>query len=106
MTYDKQVRLVLDRQQNELAIILEFMPHYYKVVDSRVFNKMLDVNNVISRPLSNPSLLNFSKQELNTFLGYCQTIKSVNVGLVTNIQVLKKKAIELIAIIKKENRLK
>ena len=105
MIYDKQVRLVLERQETEIASIRECLPYYYKIFDGRVFVKMLDENNVVSRPLSSPSLLKFSEQDANTFLGYCQTIKAINVGNNSHSKILKEKAVHLIAIIKKEYHL-
>jgi hypothetical protein len=106
MIYDKQVRLVLERQETEIANIRECLPYYYRIFDGRVFMKMMDDNNVVNRPLSNPSLLKFSEQDVNTFLGYCQTIKAGNVGNNTHSRILKEKAIELIEIIKNEYHLK
>ena len=105
MIYDKQVRLVLERQESEIANIRESLPYYYKIFDGRVFVRMMDDNN-ISRPLSSPSLLKFSAQDVNTFLGYSQTIKANNVGNSTHAKNLKEKAVELIEIIKNEYHLK
>lgn len=106
MVYDKQVRLVLERQENELAIIRDCFPYYYKIFDGRVFLKMLDANNVINRITFSPSLLKFSEQDLNTFLGYYQNIKAINLSNIVHAKILREKAIELIAILKKENNLK
>ena len=106
MIYDKQVRLVLERQESEIANVRECLPYYYKIFDGRVFMKMMDVNNVISRLLSSPSLLKFSEQDVNTFLGYCQTLKANNIGNIAHTKILKEKAIELIEIIKNEYHLK
>jgi len=105
MIYDKQVRLVLERQESEIATIRECLAYYYKIFDGRVFLKMMDDNNVVSRPLPSPSLLNFSEQDANTFLGYCQAIKAINVGNSTHSKVLKEKAVELIEIIKNKYHL-
>ena len=106
MIYDKQVRLVLERQEMENANVRECLPYYYKIFDGRVFMKMMDDNNVVSRPLSNPSLLKFSEQDVSTFLGYCQTIKANNIGNSSHSKILKAKAVELIEIIKNEYHLK
>jgi hypothetical protein len=106
MIYDKQVRLVLDRQEIELANVRECLPYYYRIFDGRVFVKMQDINNIIGRPPSNPSLLKFSEQDMNTFVGYCQAIKAINLGNATHTKVLKEKAVELIEIIKNEYHLK
>lgn len=106
MLYDRQVRLVLERQENELAIIRDCLPYYYKIFDGRVFSKMLDANNVINRLTFSPSLLNYSEQDLNTFLGYYQNIKAINLSNIVHAKILKEKAIELIAILKEENNLK
>ena len=106
MIYDKQVRLALERQETEIANIRECLPYYYRIFDGRVFMKMMDDNNIVSRPLSNPALLKFSEEDANTFLGYCQTIKANNVGNSSHLKTLKKKAVELIEIIKDEYHLK
>ena len=106
MMYDRQVRLVLERQDNELAIIRDCLPYYYKVFDGRVFVKMLDANNVINRITFSPSLLKFSEQDLNTFLGYFQNIKAINQSNIVHAKILKEKAVELIVILKKENNIK
>ena len=106
MIYDKQVRLVLERQETELANIRECLSFYYKIFDGRVFEKMQNVDNTISRPLHGPALLKFSEQDLNTFLGYCQLIKGTNLSNNIFLKILREKAIELISIIKKEYHLK
>ena len=61
---------------------------------------------MISRPPSGSSLLKFSEQDMNTFLGYCQAIKAINLGNAAHTKVLKEKAVELIEIIKSEYSLK
>ena len=106
MIYDRQVRLVLERQESEIANVRECLPYYYKIFDGRVFSKMMDVDNVISRLYSNPPLLKFSEQDVNTFLGYCQTLKANNIGNISHTKILKGKAVELIEIIKTEYHLK
>jgi hypothetical protein len=105
MLYDKQVRLVLERQEGEVANIREALSYYYKIFDGRVFVKMLDDNNVVSRPLTVPSLLKFSEQDVTTFLGYCQSIKAINIGNSSHSRILKEKAMALIGIIKNEYHL-
>jgi hypothetical protein len=106
MIYDKQVRLVLDRQETELANIRESLPYYYRIFDSRVLVAMQDTNNNINRPVSSLALLKFSQEDLNVFLGYCQGIKAINLGNIVHLKVLREKAVELIRILKKENNLK
>ena len=106
MIYDKQIRLVLERQESEIANVRECLPYYYKIFDGRVFVKMMDANNVISRLLSSHPLLKFSEEDVNAFLGYCQTLKANNIGNIAHTKILKEKAIELIEIIKDEYRLK
>lgn len=106
MTYDRQVRLVLERQENELANIRECFPYYYKIFDGRVFAKMINADNSIFRPINSPALLNFSDQDLNTFLGHCQLLNASNLANNTYTKQLKEKAIDLIGVIKKEYRLK
>jgi hypothetical protein len=106
MTYDKQVRLVLERQETEIANIRECLPYYYRIFDGRIFKEMMDENNVVSRPGFIPSLLKFSEQDANTFLGYCQSINATNIGNTSHSKALKDKAIALIEIIKDEYRLK
>ena len=105
MIYDKQVRLVLERQENELATVRECLPYYYRIFDGRVFVKMLDSKNVINRIGFNPPLLNYSQQDLNILLGYCQTIKAINQSNIVHAETLKEKASDLIAILKTENNL-
>ena len=100
MIYDKQVRLVLERQENELAIIRDCLPYFYKIFDGRVFAKMLDMNNVINRIANNPSLLRFSEQDLDIFLGYYQNIRAINLSNIVHAKNLKEKAIELMLILK------
>ena len=106
MIYDRQVRLVLERQENELAIIRDCLPYYYKIFDGRIFVKMLDANNVINRITFSPSLLKFSEQDLNTFLGYYHNIKAINQSNIVHANILREKAIDLILILKKENNLR
>lgn len=106
MVYDKQVRLVLERQENELAIIRDCLPYYYRIFDGRIFTQMLDANNVINRIPFNPPLLKFSEQDLNIFLGYYQNIKAINLSNIVHAKILREKAIDLILILKKINNLK
>jgi hypothetical protein len=106
MMYDRQVRLVLERQENELAIIRDCLPYYYRIFDGRVFSKMLDANNNINRITFSPPLLKFTEEDLNTFLGYYQNIKAINLSNIVHAKILKDKAISLIAILKQENKLK
>ena len=106
MIYDKQVRLVLERQETEIANIRESLPYYYKIFDGRVFDDMMDLNNIITRPLSSPALLKFSGQDINTFLGYCQTIKANNIGNNSHTRILKEMAVNLIEFIKNQYHLK
>lgn len=106
MIYDKQVRLVLERQEMEIANVRESLAYYYKVFDGRVFAKMLDVDNLVHRVSASPSLLKFSEQDLNTFLGYCQTLQANNIGNSAHIKSLKEKAAELIEVIRKEYHLR
>ena len=106
MIYDRQVRLVLERQENELGIIRDCLPYYYKIFDGRIFVKMLDANNVINRITFGPSLLKFSEQDLNTFLGYYHNIKAINQSNIVHANILREKAIDLILILKKENNLR
>ena len=87
---------MLERQESEIANIRECLPYYYNIFDGRVFMKMMDVNNVISRLLSSPSLLKFSEQDVNTFLGYCQSLTANNIGNIAQTKILIEKAIELI----------
>jgi hypothetical protein len=105
MIYDRHVRLVLERQENELAIIRDCLPYYYRIFDGRVFAKMLDVNNVIHRVTNEPPLLKFSDQDLNTFHGYYQNIRAINLSNIFYVKLLRKKAIDLIEILKKANHL-
>ena len=106
MTYDKQVRLVLERQESEVANVRESLPYYYKIFDGRIFMKMMDDNNVVSRLSSTPSLLQFSEHDANTFLGYCQTLKANNIGNNSHSKILKEKAVALIETLKNEYGLK
>jgi len=106
MIYDKQVRLVLERQEIEGNNIRECLQYYYKIFDGRIFEKMIDTNNIIKQPQSTPLLLKFSEQDMNIFLGYCQLIKAGNLSSNTHTKTLKEKAVELIALIKKEYQLK
>ncbi len=106
MIYDKQVRLVLERQELEIANVRESLASYYKVFDGRVFAKMLDVDNIVHGVLANPPLLKYSEQDLNVFLGYCQTLQANNIGNSFHLKNLKAKAGDLINIIKSEYHLK
>ena len=106
MIYDKQVRFVQERQEIEGGNIRECLPYYYKIFDGRIFEKMIDTNNIIKRTLSTPTLLKFSEQDMNIFLGYCQLIKAGNLSSNTHTKILKENAVELIDIIKKEYHLK
>jgi hypothetical protein len=105
MMYDKQVRLVIDRQETEVAHVRDCLPYCYRIFDGRVFAGMVDMNNAISRLDINPPLLKYAGQDLDIFLGYCHAIKAINIGNNTHTRTLKEKAGRLIEILKREYHL-
>jgi hypothetical protein len=105
MMYDKQVRLVLDRQETEVAHVRDCLPYCYRIFDGRVFSGMVDMNNAISRLDVDPPLLKYSRQDVDLFLGYCHSIKAINIGNNTHTRALKEKAARLIEMLKEEYHL-
>lgn len=102
MLYDRQVRLVLERQENELSVIRDCLPYLYRIFDGRILAQMVDDSNRIHRPLYPPPLLSYSKPDLQTFIGYYQAIKGINRANMVHAANLKEKSAALLMLIKHE----
>ena len=103
--YDQQVRLIQNRQDSELENTKACFQFCTNIFNSRIFEKMINEDNIISRPGGNPELLKYSEQNLNSFLGYLQLVKANNVSNNHFTKFLHLKAVNLLKTIKNEYRL-
>jgi len=103
--YDQQVRLIQNRQDGELENTRECFQFCAKIFNSRVFEKMINADNVLFRPAGNPELLKYSEQDINSFLGYLQLVKANNMSNNYFTKFLQIKAVNLLKTIKNEYHL-
>lgn len=99
--YDVSVRNIetLGQQEAEAGRDYRFVAKH--IFNSLVFDKMLDENNVSSRPAGNPALLDFNKQELQDLNYSVYTVKIIVKGMRRDTKKLLQQATDLLAIINK-----
>jgi hypothetical protein len=103
--YDVSVRNLEILGEQEVLVAHEYREVAKRMFNSLVFEQMLDENNISSRPLGNPALLNFSKQDLENFNFAAYTIKVVVKGMRRDCRKLLQQANNLLATINKEYHL-
>ena len=99
--YDVSVRNIetLGQQEAEAGHDYRFVAK--RIFNSLVFDKMLDENNVSSRPAGNPTLLDFNKQDLQDLNYSVYTVKIIVKGMRRDSRRLLQQATDLLAIINK-----
>ena len=99
--YDVSVRNIETLGQQEAEAGYDFRFVAKRIFNSLVFDKMLDENNVSSRPAGNPTLLDFNKQDLQDLNYSVYTVKIIVKGMRRDTRKLLQQATDLLAIINK-----
>jgi len=103
--YDVSVRSLETLSEQEVLIAHEYRIVAKRIFNSLVYDKMLDENNISTRPDGNPALLDFSKQDLGD-LNFCvYSIKLIVKGMRRDSRKLLQQATNLLAAINKEYHL-
>jgi len=103
--YDVSVRNLEILGEQEAMAAHEYRTVAKRIFNSLVFDKMLDENNISSRPEGNPALLNFSKQDLDDLNFTVYSVKIVVKGMRRDSRKLLQQATNLLATINKEYHL-
>jgi len=103
--YDVSVRNLETLGEQEVLIAHEYRTVARRIFNSLVYDKMLDENNISSRPEGNPSLLAFSKQDLADLNYTVYSIKLIVKGMRRDSKKLLQQATNLLAVINKEYHL-
>ena len=106
ISYQKLVETVLGNITDERDERRDADPFISSIFNPYVFNKMLDDNNIISKPVGNPPLRSYDTS-LHQDLAYrIHQLKGSNRILYTRLIQLHKKAADIIAFLQKEYHLK
>ena len=106
ISYQKLVETVLGNITDERDERRDADPFISGIFNPYVFNKMLDDNNIISKPSGNPPLRSYDAS-LHQDLAYrIHQLKGSNRILYTRLILLREKATKVIAVLKKEYRIK
>jgi len=103
--YDISVRNLETLGEQEGLIAHEYRTVAKRIVNSLVYDKMLDENNISHRPAGNPALLSFNKQDLGDLNYTLHSIKTVVKGMRRDSRKLLQQATNLLATINKEYHL-
>jgi hypothetical protein len=79
--YDVSIRNLETLGEQELSVANEYRAAASKIFDSKVFDKMMDENNISNRPAGNPLLLPFTAKELEEVNYLTYTIKVITKGM-------------------------
>src|SRR5687767_14705532 len=97
---EKQFIVSLVSEQ-EVLVAHEYRTVARGIFNSLVYDKMLDENNISSRPAGNPALLDFSKQDLQDLNFTVFSVKIVVKGMRRDSRKLLQQANDLLATINK-----
>jgi len=104
--YYGSIRRLENVQEREERNFQDLKPYRLKIFDGRIYNKMFTNNDRIERPEGNPPLLQYTKDDLNGFIGNLVAVKASNTGYIRFSRDLLQKAINVLNTIKKEYDLK
>src|SRR5687767_1272614 len=99
--YDVSVRNLEELGEQEVLVAHEYRTVARRIFNSLVYDKMLDENNISSRPAANPALLDFSKQDLQDLNFTVFSVKIVVKGMRRDSRKLLQQANDLLATINK-----
>jgi len=106
ISYQKLVETILTNIADEREERRDVDPLMAQIFNPYVFDKMLDDDNIIHRPAGNPSLRSYDAS-LHQDLAYrIHQLKGSNRILYTRLILLREKATKVIAVLKKEYRIK
>jgi len=103
--YYGSIRRLENVQEREDRNFQDLKPYRLKIFDGRIYDKMLTNNDRIRRPEGNPALLQYTKDDLNGFIGNLVAVKASNIGYIRFSMDLLKQAINVLNTIKKEYHL-
>ena len=103
--YDVSVRNLEELGEQETLIAHDYRTIAKRIFNSLVFDRMLDENNISHRPIGNPPLLVFNKQDLGDLNFAIYTIKLIVKGMRRDSRKLLQQATNLLATINKAYRL-
>ena len=78
--YDSRVQRLKKIEEREDEAILDYIRCSYKIFDGRIYDKMLDEADRISRPSGNPALLQYTKEDLNAYISSLHSIRASNIA--------------------------
>lgn len=96
------MRSLARQAEIEEALMLNYSEAAGKIFDAFVFDKMLDENNFIVRPVNNPALAPFTQADLREFNFRLYPVKSINKSARRDERIFLEQAENLLALLKKE----
>jgi len=99
--YDVSVRNLEELGEQEMLIAHDYRTVAKRIFNSLVFDTMLDENNISHRPVGNPALLAFNKQDLGDLNFAIYTIKLIVKGMRRDSRKLLQQATNLLVTINK-----
>jgi hypothetical protein len=103
--YDAAVRTVVRQQEIDESSMVDYKGVAHRFFDGRVFNRMMNENNIPSAPMDDPPLIPFSKTDLVEFNYKLFVVQAQNRVNRRECGRLLKQAEDLLAILKKEYHL-
>jgi len=103
--YYGSIRRLENVQEREDRNFQDLKPYRLKIFDGRIYDKMFTNSDRIQRPGGNPALLQYTKDDLNGFIGNLVAVKASNIGYIRFSMDLLKQAINVLNTIKKEYHL-
>ena len=105
-TYDNLVRsITVYIEQREESLVLILYQSIDKLFDNRVFEKMINGLS-FTRPLDNPQMISYDKNEINEFCNRIHFRKNSNFYFIKNAETILGEAQKTLSLIKKEYSLK
>ena len=104
--YDVTVRFLSRQGELEEALIQSYRESAANIFDARIFDQMLDSNNIVSRLITeDPKLLAFTQKELQHWNYRMYSMKALNKAIRRDARTFLQQAIALLVILKKEYHL-
>ena len=105
MSYQKLVELVYTNQQDDRDERRSADPALSQIFNPFVFEEMVDIDGV-NRPVNNPPLRSYDPAIQQDLAYYVHQLRGSNFLIMSRLQLLKEKGINLITILKREYRIK
>ncbi|HET9744294.1 MAG TPA: hypothetical protein VFP97_01195 [Chitinophagaceae bacterium] len=103
--YDNIYQQFVVTQQNEIDYLMQYRDMMGKIFDVKVFNGMVKTYPDIMMPEGNPELFGTDKQQVNEFLLKIHLLKRTKLAEIFYLDQLRRKANNLVTLIKKEYRI-